>query len=348
VEEGALEAARHEARERGGERVADDDSGGNRAAVDVERAREGRADHDEREERELLAVANERALELDLVRAAEDVALDLLPAAVVAERLVRAARGAALLVVVAHLARLVRAERAHEDERDEAAEEDDHHEGVEEREPMDLVLEERAVELAREARRKGALRRHPVHRVRERLALPRLDGDGVLRREVDLDDAVAVVRDGDVLVEVELGRVGDAVRALRVRLDLGNDVLVRDDLADHRPHRELVKLHLLPVVVRDGVGEELRARLVEVHRADGRAGHVRLEMDLEVTVLELAKEVREAAEASRGLEALRRVAEGEALEVVLRNRPGGRARERARESEREQRGGGRGRGKKRG
>eukprot|EP00966_Prymnesium_polylepis_P086273 1997226-Prymnesium_polylepis.1 len=121
-----------------------------------------------------------------------------------------------------------------------------------------LVLEKVIVEVAIKAAREGMLSRHPVYRVGEVELGLFAQRDRVLARQVDLDDPVAVERDGELFVRVD-ERLAVSLRVLAV---------ARRDLADHAPHREIVNVPLVPVVIAHRVLQLRRALLVELHRAD--------------------------------------------------------------------------------
>mmetsp|Transcript_14260 Transcript_14260/g.45696 ORF Transcript_14260/g.45696 Transcript_14260/m.45696 type:complete len:224 (-) Transcript_14260:173-844(-) len=167
---------------------------------------------------------------------------------------------------------VVLAEGAEQDERDDAGEEEDHHEGVEDGEPVDLVLEEVVVEVAVEALREGRLSLRPLDRVRQVDLCARMQRDRVLRRQVDLDNARAVVRDREPLVREE--------ERLGLRLVL---VAVRGgELAHHPPDGKVVEVPLVPVVIVNRKAELSCALLVQHHGADlGVVGHRLAEAQLE-------------------------------------------------------------------
>mmetsp|Transcript_3072 Transcript_3072/g.10278 ORF Transcript_3072/g.10278 Transcript_3072/m.10278 type:complete len:465 (+) Transcript_3072:20-1414(+) len=194
---GSVEAARDIAGDEGRACVADEEGEEDGAAAHVQVGRRRKENHHEDHHRQLRAGADERREERQVRGRPEHVSMHLLPARLV-ELCVEV-----LHVGVSRVPRVVLAEGAEQDERDDAGEEEDHHEGVEDGEPVDLVLEEVVVEVAVEALREGRLRLRPLDRVRQVDLCARVQRDRVLRRQVDLDDARAVVRDREPLVREE-------------------------------------------------------------------------------------------------------------------------------------------------
>mmetsp|Transcript_27992 Transcript_27992/g.58107 ORF Transcript_27992/g.58107 Transcript_27992/m.58107 type:complete len:403 (+) Transcript_27992:1198-2406(+) len=174
------------------------------------------------------------------------------------------------------VARVIFPQRSEQDERHEPHEEEHHHEGVENAEPMYLVFEEGVVQVAVEARVELLRGLGPLDVQFEFENRPRLDlgQRGRVRREIHLDDPLFVVAylQSPLGVDVGLERPAHGLvpghRLLEVRevraevLRLGR-VQVRQHLAHHAPHGEVVDVHLVePLVVGRG-GEELGLGVVE-------------------------------------------------------------------------------------
>ena len=135
------------------------------------------------------------------------------------------------------------------------------------------VLEEARVQVLFEAVLELDLRRLPGHFVVELELHVRLELDLVLAGQVDVDNAV------DIVANVEL-----LARPQPVGLVL---VVV---LANDAPDGQVVDVHLVPVVVLDGVGEQLVLLLGQVHFAVLGVGVVALEVDGHAAEFELDAE----------------------------------------------------------
>ena len=135
------------------------------------------------------------------------------------------------------------------------------------------MLEEAVVEILLEAVLELDVRRLPDHVVDERYLHARLEADLLLARQVDVHNVVLVVADLELLACPQV--VG---------------VLLLVVLAHNAPHGQIVDVHLIPVVVLDGVDEQIVLLLGEIDRAELGLGVRVAEGDEHAAVLELDAE----------------------------------------------------------
>mmetsp|Transcript_71625 Transcript_71625/g.221507 ORF Transcript_71625/g.221507 Transcript_71625/m.221507 type:complete len:306 (+) Transcript_71625:917-1834(+) len=236
--------------------------------------------HHEDAEGEVAARGVEHGEDRKVLGPPEHVAVDLLPAALVAA----AVHALELLGVGGGVPREVALEGLHEDDRHDRAEEEAEHEGVDDGEPVHLVLEELRVEISRGPVLEGLLRGVPDGGVGEVERGALVHRPGIRGLHVDFDDLVLVPEEREMAVR-EDAREGLALEVLRhrrralgvVRRRVAGPCQPREAahvqaelgvLTHEGPDGQVVDVELVPIVVVDHRGEPLGLLRRQNHTAD--------------------------------------------------------------------------------
>mmetsp|Transcript_22583 Transcript_22583/g.40039 ORF Transcript_22583/g.40039 Transcript_22583/m.40039 type:complete len:243 (+) Transcript_22583:957-1685(+) len=196
-------------------------------------------------------------------------------------------------------------ERADEDKRHETTQKDHHHKRVENGEPVDLVLEKRIIKIPVETVGKCFIHWNPLYGIRKfyRTRAITFDGLQFLRGcKVHLNNALffVVVPNSKRLVCVQVS-ITNFMLMHGVLLHL-LELLGRSyRLPYHTPYRQVIQIHLVPIVLRDCILERFGFSGTEFLRTKHSSRYINFEVGGHARMLQKGVSFQDLSNASRFL-----------------------------------------------